>query len=88
MPSIALCMMAWMMTAIGNLPPLPPSGLTDSSRTIFRPVIGKVMEKFQPSAILLQCGADSLSGAAFPLSLLLPPPHFPIFSIPPCDKSR
>lgn len=44
----------------------------DSYRTIFRPVIGKIMEKFQPEAIVLQCGADSLSGdrlGCFNLSL-------------------
>uniref|UniRef100_A0A834R1Z1 histone deacetylase n=1 Tax=Sarcoptes scabiei TaxID=52283 RepID=A0A834R1Z1_SARSC len=29
---------------------------------IFRPLISKVIEMFQPSAIVLQCGADSLSG--------------------------
>lgn len=33
-----------------------------SLRSIFRPVIGKIMEKFQPSAVVMQCGADSLSG--------------------------
>lgn len=44
----------------------------DSFRSIFRPVIGKVMEVFQPGAICLQCGADSLSGdrlGCFNLSL-------------------
>lgn len=34
----------------------------DSYLAIFRPVISKIMEKFQPGAIVLQCGADSLSG--------------------------
>lgn len=34
----------------------------DSYRTIFRPVIAKIMERFQPGAVVLQCGADSLSG--------------------------
>jgi histone deacetylase 1/2 len=34
----------------------------DSYREIFRPVISKIMEKFKPGAIVLQCGADSLSG--------------------------
>ena len=28
----------------------------------FVPIISKVMECYQPSAIVLQCGADSLSG--------------------------
>jgi len=34
----------------------------DSYEQIFQPVIAKVMEMYQPSAIVLQCGADSLSG--------------------------
>ena len=34
----------------------------DSYKSIFRPVIGKVMEVFKPSAVVLQCGADSLTG--------------------------
>ncbi|KAH0507095.1 Histone deacetylase 1 [Microtus ochrogaster] len=29
---------------------------------IFKPVMSKVMEMFQPSAVVLQCGSDSLSG--------------------------
>ena len=29
---------------------------------IFVPIMSKVMETYQPSAIVLQCGADSLSG--------------------------
>lgn len=29
---------------------------------IFRKVIGKVMERYDPGAIVLQCGADSLTG--------------------------
>ena len=29
---------------------------------IFRPVISKIMETYDPSAIVLQCGADSLTG--------------------------
>lgn len=38
-------------------------GMDDVSyKSVFRPVIGKVMEKFAPGAIVLQCGADSLSG--------------------------
>lgn len=39
---------------------------------IFRPVLAKVMEKFRPTAVVLQCGADSLSGdrlGCFNLSL-------------------
>jgi histone deacetylase 1/2 len=30
--------------------------------SIFRPVISKIMERYQPGAVVLQCGADSLSG--------------------------
>jgi histone deacetylase 1/2 len=44
----------------------------ESYKSIFRPVIGKVMEVFAPGAVVLQCGADSLSGdrlGCFNLSL-------------------
>lgn len=34
----------------------------DSYEGIFKPVVKKVMEHFQPNAVVLQCGADSLSG--------------------------
>jgi len=48
-------------------------GMDDASfKSIFRPVIGKIMEVFQPGAVVLQCGADSLSGdrlGCFNLSL-------------------
>ena len=38
-------------------------GMNDASyKSIFRPIMEKVMEKFRPGAIVLQCGADSLSG--------------------------
>jgi histone deacetylase 1/2 len=38
-------------------------GMDDSSyQSIFKPVIGKIMQVYQPSAIVLQCGADSLTG--------------------------
>ncbi|BFZ00137.1 hypothetical protein BsWGS_03178 [Bradybaena similaris] len=38
-------------------------GIDDESyESIFKPVITRVMEMYQPSAIVLQCGADSLSG--------------------------
>lgn len=38
-------------------------GMDDESyHSIFRPVIAKIMEKFRPGAVVLQCGADSLSG--------------------------
>ena len=39
------------------------NGIDDESyRSIFQPIIKKIIEKFQPTAIVLQCGADSLSG--------------------------
>ncbi|WPH00868.1 histone deacetylase rpd3 [Acrodontium crateriforme] len=48
-------------------------GVDDASyKDIFEPVIGWVMEFYQPSAIVLQCGGDSLSGdrlGAFNLSM-------------------
>ena len=48
-------------------------GMDDESfRGIFRPIIQKVVDVFSPGAIVLQCGADSLSGdrlGCFNLSL-------------------
>ncbi|KAH9946262.1 histone deacetylase RPD3 [Epithele typhae] len=38
-------------------------GVTDEAyQSVFRPVIDKILEVFRPSAVVLQCGADSLSG--------------------------
>nr|AAH64650.1 Hdac1 protein [Danio rerio] len=38
-------------------------GIDDESyEAIFKPIMSKVMEMYQPSAVVLQCGADSLSG--------------------------
>ncbi|CAG5964899.1 unnamed protein product [Menidia menidia] len=38
-------------------------GIDDESyEQIFKPVMAKVMEMYQPSAVVLQCGSDSLSG--------------------------
>ncbi|KAG4932643.1 hypothetical protein JHK87_046645 [Glycine soja] len=38
-------------------------GMDDESfRSLFRSIIQKVMEVYQPEAVVLQCGADSLSG--------------------------
>lgn len=38
-------------------------GMDDENfRGLFRPIIQKVMEVYQPDAVVLQCGADSLSG--------------------------
>ena len=48
-------------------------GMDDASfKSIFEPIIGKIMEVFAPGAVVLQCGADSLSGdrlGCFNLSL-------------------
>ena len=39
------------------------SGMTDDAyEKIFKPVMSKIMEIFRPGAIVLQCGADSLTG--------------------------
>ncbi|CAD5229067.1 unnamed protein product [Bursaphelenchus okinawaensis] len=38
-------------------------GISDNSyQSIFKPVMTKVMETFNPNAVVLQCGADSLNG--------------------------
>jgi histone deacetylase 1/2 len=38
-------------------------GITDDSyKSVFQPVIEKIMQVFRPSAVVLQCGADSLAG--------------------------
>ncbi|KAG6917573.1 hypothetical protein DXG01_002042 [Tephrocybe rancida] len=38
-------------------------GITDQSyQSVFEPVISKILEVFRPSAVVLQCGADSLAG--------------------------
>ncbi|KAG5653375.1 hypothetical protein H0H81_000876 [Sphagnurus paluster] len=38
-------------------------GITDESyRSVFEPVIAKILEVYRPSAVVLQCGTDSLSG--------------------------
>ncbi|XP_073107050.1 histone deacetylase 1 isoform X1 [Elaeis guineensis] len=34
----------------------------DSYESLFKPIVSKVMEVFRPGAVVLQCGADSLSG--------------------------
>lgn len=40
------------------------NGMTDEAffEDLFKPVMSKIMEKFQPGAVVLQCGADSLTG--------------------------
>lgn len=38
-------------------------GITDEAyKSVFEPVISQVMESYNPSAIVLQCGTDSLAG--------------------------
>lgn len=38
-------------------------GIDDESyKGIFKPIIGKVMEVYNPTAVVMQCGADSLTG--------------------------
>ena len=38
-------------------------GLTNQSfRTVFRPVIDEVMARFRPEAVVMCCGADSITG--------------------------
>lgn len=48
-------------------------GMDDSSyQGLFKPIMTEVMERYQPSAVVLQCGADSLTGdrlGSFNLSL-------------------
>merc|ERR1712008_260825 len=39
------------------------SGMTDTAyEGVFKPVMDKIMEVYRPGAIVLQCGADSLTG--------------------------
>ena len=38
-------------------------GITDAAyETIFKPVVQAIMDRYRPGAVVLQCGADSLSG--------------------------
>ena len=38
-------------------------GVTDEAyQSVFKPVIAKIMETYRPTAVVLQCGADSLTG--------------------------
>ena len=38
-------------------------GIDDASyETVFKPVMNAVMTRYNPTAIVLQCGADSLTG--------------------------
>ena len=49
------------------------AGMTDASYAqVFKPIMSKIMSVFQPGAVVLQCGADSLTGdrlGCFNLSL-------------------
>lgn len=62
-------------------------GIDDESYDmIFKPVMSKVIEVYRPSAIVLQCGADSLAGdrlGCFNLSLkgMIPVISFPFSSV-------
>ncbi|TFK49706.1 histone deacetylase RPD3 [Heliocybe sulcata] len=39
------------------------AGITDEVyKSLFEPIVTKILEVFRPSAVVLQCGADSLSG--------------------------
>lgn len=42
-----------------------------SYQSIFKPVIAKIMYLYQPGAIVLQCGADSLTGDRWVVALEL-----------------
>ena len=57
-------------------------GMDDKSyKQVFQPVLAKVMEVFQPGAVVLQCGADSLTGdrlGCFNLSLKVNQPPLPL----------
>ncbi|KAI6017011.1 hypothetical protein PISMIDRAFT_687846 [Pisolithus microcarpus 441] len=38
-------------------------GITDEAfKSVFEPVVSKIMDVYRPSAVVLQCGADSLAG--------------------------
>jgi histone deacetylase 1/2 len=38
-------------------------GIDDASyETVFKPIMDKLMDMYRPTAIVLQCGADSLTG--------------------------
>ena len=38
-------------------------GITDDAyEQVFKPVIERVMDQYRPTAVVLQCGADSLTG--------------------------
>lgn len=45
-------------------------GIDDESyQSLFKPIVGKVMEIFRPGAVVLQCGVDSLSGIGWAASI-------------------
>lgn len=69
-------------------------GMDDESyESIFVPIISKVMETFQPSAVVLQCGADSLTGKFMEPSTVVPNlfstrDHFDFFFVSGYDKVK
>ncbi|KAJ1023460.1 hypothetical protein NDA16_003077 [Ustilago loliicola] len=42
--------------------PLRDGIIDESYKTVFEPVISQIMQHYQPSAVVLQCGSDSLAG--------------------------
>ncbi|KAI4329469.1 hypothetical protein L6164_021728 [Bauhinia variegata] len=42
--------------------PLDDGNDDESYQSLFKPIMGKVMEAFRPGTVVLQCGADSLFG--------------------------
>ena len=59
-------------------------GMDDAGfEQIFQPILGEVMKMYDPSAIVLQCGADSLTGdrlGCFNLTLKVRPENLAVTS--------
>ena len=51
---------AWLRCRL-KLPPTPGIILISLARQVFKPVIKNVIDFYQPTAVVLQCGADSLA---------------------------
>jgi histone deacetylase 1/2 len=70
MQSTVLCTMALMMIASSKFsypatfvfPMHRIIAIVSHDRSVFEPIIASIMDRFQPGAVVLQCGADSLSG--------------------------
>ena len=60
--SLVLVIFETWATEKENITPLHEGIDDDSYQSLFKPIISKVMEVYQPGAIVLQCGADSLTG--------------------------